>query len=50
VTWAVENLVLRKRTIASLAIFVLFAAVLGYPSRSVDPGLKADRLQVEALL
>jgi 4-amino-4-deoxy-L-arabinose transferase-like glycosyltransferase len=46
VTWAVENLVLRKRTIASLAIFVLFAAAaLGYPSRSVDPGLKADRLQ-----
>jgi len=46
VTWAVENLVLPKRTIASLAIFVLFAAAsLGYPSRSVDPGLKADRLQ-----
>src|SRR6266496_2382732 len=46
VTWAVENLVLPKRTIASLAIFVLFAAAsLGYPSRSVDPRLKADRLQ-----
>lgn len=46
VTWAVENLVLPKRTIASLAIFALFAAAcLGYPSRSVDPGLKADRLQ-----
>jgi hypothetical protein len=46
VTWAAENLLLRKRTIASLAIFVLFAAAcLGYPSRSVDPGLKADRLQ-----
>jgi len=46
VTWAVENLVLRKRTIASLVIFVLFAAAaLGCPSRSVDPGLKADRLQ-----
>ena len=46
VTWAVENLVLPKRTIASLAIFVLFAAAaLGYPSRSADPRLKADRLQ-----
>jgi hypothetical protein len=46
VTWAVENLVLRKRTIASLVIFVLFAAAaLGYPSRSVNPRLKADRLQ-----
>jgi hypothetical protein len=45
-TWAVENLVLPKRTIASLAILVLFAAAaLGYPSRSVDPRLKADRLQ-----
>jgi hypothetical protein len=46
VTWAVENLVLPKRTIASLAIFALFAAAaLGYPSRSIDPRLKADRLQ-----
>ena len=46
VTWAVENLLLPKRTIASLAIFVLFAAAaLGYPSRSIDPRLKADRLQ-----
>ena len=46
VTWAVENLVLPTRIIASLAILVLFAAAsLGYPSRSVDPGLKADRLQ-----
>jgi len=46
VTWAAENLVLSKRTIASLAIFVLFvAACLGYPSRSVDPRLKADRSQ-----
>ena len=45
-TWAAENLLLLKRTIASLAIFVLFAAAsLGYPSRSVDPRLKADRLQ-----
>jgi hypothetical protein len=51
VTWAAENLVLPKRTIASLAILVLFAAAsLGYPSRSVDPRLKADRLQTwEAL-
>src|SRR4030095_6303423 len=46
VTWAAENLLLPKRTIASLAIFVLFAAAcLGYPSRSVDTRLKADRLQ-----
>ena len=46
VTWAVENLVLPKRTIPSLAILVLFAAAaLGYPSRSVDPRLKADRFQ-----
>ncbi len=46
VTWAAENLVVPKRTIASLAIFVLFtAACLGYPSRSVDPRLKANRLQ-----
>ena len=44
--WAVENLLLPKRTIASLAIFALFAAAcLGYPSRSDDRGLKADRLQ-----
>lgn len=46
VTWAAENLVLPRRTIPSLAIFVLFAAAcLGYPSRSVDPRMKADRLQ-----
>jgi hypothetical protein len=46
VTWAAENLVLPKRTIASLTIFVLFAAAcLGYPSRSVDARLKANRLQ-----
>jgi Dolichyl-phosphate-mannose-protein mannosyltransferase len=51
VTWAVENLALPKRTIASLAIFVLFAAAaLGYPSRSIDPRLKGYRLQsLEAL-
>ncbi len=46
VTWAVENLLLPKGTIASLAILVLFAAAsLGYPSRSVDPRQKADRWQ-----
>jgi hypothetical protein len=46
VPWALKNLVLPKRTIASLAILVLFAAAsLGYPSRSVNPRLKADRLQ-----
>jgi hypothetical protein len=46
VTWAAENLFLPKRTIASLAIFALFAAAcLGYPSRSVDRDLKANRLQ-----
>jgi hypothetical protein len=51
VTWAVENLLLPKRTIASLAIFGLFAAAcLGYPSRSDERGLKANRLQtLEAL-
>ena len=38
--------VLARRAVASLAIFVLFAAAcLGYPSRSVDPRPKADRLQ-----
>jgi hypothetical protein len=46
VTWSAENLVLPKRIIASLAILVLFAAAaLGYPSRSVDSRLRADRLQ-----
>jgi hypothetical protein len=46
VTWAAENLVLPKRTIASLTIFVLFtAACLGYPSCSIDNRLRADRLQ-----
>ena len=46
VTWAVENLGLPKRTIPSLATLVLFsAACLGFPSRSVDPGRRADRLQ-----
>jgi hypothetical protein len=46
VTWAAENLAVPKRTIASLAIFVLFAAAcLGYPSRSGDTRRKPDRLQ-----
>jgi len=46
VTWAAENLVLPKRTIASVAIFVFFiAACLGYPSRSLDTRLKGDQLQ-----
>ncbi|PYL08719.1 MAG: hypothetical protein DME33_06505 [Verrucomicrobia bacterium] len=46
VTWAAENLVVPKRTIASLAMFVLFtAACLGYPSRSLDNRLRADRSQ-----
>lgn len=35
VTWAAKNLFLRRRTIASLLIFITFAATcLGYPSRS----------------
>jgi hypothetical protein len=56
VTWAAENLFVARRAIASLTIFVLFAAVsLGYPSRSlsntpktVAPGSQTDwnRLQV----
>src|SRR5947199_3254521 len=46
VTSAVENLVLPKRTTASLAILVLFAeAALGYSSLSVRALLKGDRLQ-----
>jgi hypothetical protein len=51
VTWAAENLVVRKRTVASLTILVLFAATcLGYPSRSGDTKRKPDRLQsLEAL-
>ena len=37
VTWAAENLFVARRAIASLTIFVLFAAVcVGYPSRSVS--------------
>jgi hypothetical protein len=35
VTWAANNLVVRKRIVAALMVFVLFAgACLGYPSRS----------------
>jgi hypothetical protein len=52
VIWAAENLLAAKRTIASLAIFGLFAAAcLGYPSRSRSTRpLKVDRLQAwEAL-
>jgi hypothetical protein len=37
VTWAAENLFVARRAVASLAIFVLFAAAcLGYPSRSLS--------------
>jgi hypothetical protein len=36
VTWAAENLFVARRAVASVAIFVLFAAAcLGYPSRSL---------------
>jgi len=55
VTWAAKNLFVARRAIASLAIFVLFAAAcVGYPSRSlsntpksVAPGTQTDwnRLQ-----
>lgn len=46
VTWAAENLLVSKQTIASLVVFALFvAACLGYPSRSGDAKLKANRLQ-----
>jgi hypothetical protein len=38
VTWAARNLLVAKRSIAALAIFVLFAAAcLGYPSQSGYP-------------
>jgi hypothetical protein len=37
VTWAAENLFVARRAVASLAIFILFAAAcLGYPSRSLS--------------
>jgi hypothetical protein len=46
VTWAARNLFVRQRTIAALAMFVLFAAAcLGYPSRSGYNTVETDRLQ-----
>ena len=56
VTWAAENLFVAKRAIASLAIFVLFAAAcVGYPSRSlsntpksVAPGTQTDWNRLQA--
>jgi Uncharacterized membrane protein, required for N-linked glycosylation len=56
VTWAAENLFVARRAIASLTIFVLFAAAsLGYPSRSlsntlktVAPGSQADWNRLQA--
>jgi hypothetical protein len=37
VTWAAENLLVANRTVASLTIFVLYAAAcMGYPSRSLS--------------
>jgi hypothetical protein len=50
VTWAVENLFVARRAVASLAIFVLFAAAcLGYPSRSLSntPEVVASGTQTE---
>ena len=57
VTWAAENLFVARRAIASLTIFVLFAAAsLGYPSRSlsntpktVAPGSQAELESVAGL-
>ena len=56
VTWAAENLFVARRAVASVAIFVLFAAAcLGYPSRSLSntpqvvasgTQTKGNRLQV----
>jgi hypothetical protein len=47
VTWATKNLFSGKRTIAALAILVLFAiACLGYPSQSGYNALALDRCQV----
>jgi hypothetical protein len=56
VTWAAENLFVARRAIASLTMFVLFAAAsLGYPSRSlsntpktVAPGSHADWNRLQA--
>ncbi|PWT86417.1 MAG: hypothetical protein C5B58_01440 [Acidobacteria bacterium] len=46
VTWAAANLLLPKRSIASIAIFALFAAAcLGYPSRSVDSRVEKARVR-----
>jgi hypothetical protein len=46
VTWAAKNLFAGRRTIAALAIFVLFAAAcLGYPSRSGYNTVDIDRSQ-----
>ena len=40
VIWAAENLFVARRAVASLVIFVLFAAAcLGYPSRSLSNGI-----------
>ncbi len=50
VTWAAENLFVARRAVASLAIFVLFAAAcLGYPSRSLSntPQVVASGTQTE---
>jgi hypothetical protein len=46
VTWAARNIFIAKRTIATISIFVLFAAAcLGYPSRSGHNPGKTGRLQ-----
>jgi 4-amino-4-deoxy-L-arabinose transferase-like glycosyltransferase len=50
VIWAAENLFVARRAVASLAIFVLFAAAcLGYPSRSLSntPQIVASGPQTE---
>jgi hypothetical protein len=45
VTWAAQNLLVTKRAVASLAVFILFAAAcLGYPSRSLANTPKVVRL------
>jgi uncharacterized membrane protein len=46
VTWAAKNLLAARRTIAALAIFILFAAAcLGYPSHSGYNTVEINRLQ-----